>query len=148
MSKYGGWYILPHTPWGHFSFILLSIFVKIPVFPGCHSNFLKSHFVFPKSHLAFQRVLVFKFSSYIINKADDVMKKKVKYSMKDADDVYKIQWLTKVNELWITTIFDFQTRINFMNILKLFLTCYSSITLSANNTNFCAEDPRHRTATS
>ena len=52
------------TPWGHFSFIVLSIFVKIPVFPGCHSNFLKSHFVFPKSHLAFQRVLVFKFSSY------------------------------------------------------------------------------------
>ena len=45
------------TPWGHFSFIVLSIFVKIPVFPGCHSNFLKSHFVFPKSHLAFQRVL-------------------------------------------------------------------------------------------
>ena len=47
-----------------FSFIVLSIFVKIPVFPRCHSNFLKSHFVFPKSHLAFQRVLVFKFSSY------------------------------------------------------------------------------------
>ena len=52
------------TPWGHFSFIVLSIFVKIPVFPGCHSNFLKSHFVFPKSYLDFQRVLVFKFSSY------------------------------------------------------------------------------------
>ena len=64
-SKMGDIFSLPATDTlREFSFIVLSIFVKIPVFPGCHSNFLKSHFVFPKSHLAFQRVLVFKFSSY------------------------------------------------------------------------------------
>ena len=58
-SKMGDIFSLPRYrhPEGIFSFIALSIFVKIPVFPGCHSNFLKSHFVFPKSHLAFQRVL-------------------------------------------------------------------------------------------
>ena len=64
------------TPWGHFSFVVIFMFAKVPVFPGCHSNFLKSHFVFPKSHLAFQRVLVFKFFHHTT--CQSLKKKKIK----------------------------------------------------------------------
>ena len=44
-----------------FSFHCIVHICCVPVFPGHYSNFLESHFVFLKSHLAFQKVLVFKF---------------------------------------------------------------------------------------
>ena len=71
-SKMGDIFSLPAThTLRAFSFMVLYIFVKIPVFPGCHSDFLKSHFVFPKSHLAFQRVKLFRYLKWLFMTANN-----------------------------------------------------------------------------
>ena len=125
------------TPWGHFSFIVLSIFVKIPVFPGCHSNFLKSHFVFPKSHLAFQRVLVFKFSSYNVYKACKQYKKKkigkISRKLKSKQKTFKIEqpascydllWEPIWPQLWFNSIYHDKNVLKGHSSIKVLPTTY------------------------
>ena len=60
LRVYSNRFLRYHGKGGSASICIIHI-CCVPVFPVRHSNFLESHFIFPKSHLAFQRVLVFKF---------------------------------------------------------------------------------------